>query len=162
MTTERVTVQYINEPKPGRKTGSIKTTDGRYFDVWPNLLPQFQKGKSYEIETESREYNSKTYVTAKRIISNGAGSGPSNGSSDQPAPNDNSERQNRIERQHSQEMALRFFAIVGKAPKLEELKPAIDFFQNDIRESLAPVAKPAAAQAGEPEAANTTGDDLDL
>lgn len=43
------------------------------------------------------------------------------------------EREPRIQRQHSQEMALRYFAVVGGGiPDFNALTKAIDWFQNDI------------------------------
>lgn len=45
-----VTVEYVNEPKPGKKKGSIKTKELGYIGVWPDKLPQFTKGMIYEIQ----------------------------------------------------------------------------------------------------------------
>jgi hypothetical protein len=44
----------------------------------------------------------------------------------------NDDRSNRIERQHSQEMALRYLAITKKECNAENLRPLIDWFQRDI------------------------------
>ena len=42
------------------------------------------------------------------------------------------ETQAHIERQHSQEMALRYFALTGKVPTAKELRGMISWFQRDI------------------------------
>ena len=45
----RITVAFVNQPKPGKKKGSIKTADGRYFYAWPKQLAQFQNGRVYDV-----------------------------------------------------------------------------------------------------------------
>lgn len=49
MQTTTVTVQYVNQPKPGKKMGSIKASDGKYYNVWPDKLPLFSEGSTYTI-----------------------------------------------------------------------------------------------------------------
>lgn len=46
----RVQIAYVNDPKPGKKQGSIKTTTDDYFGVWPKDLRQFQVGGVYDVE----------------------------------------------------------------------------------------------------------------
>ena len=58
--TETIKVAYVNEPQAGKKQGTIKTEDGRYFGVYPDKLNQFQVGNTYEIEYSSRQWNGKT------------------------------------------------------------------------------------------------------
>lgn len=53
MTMETIVVQYVNQPKPGKKMGSIKTRDGRYFGCWPDKLALFNPGGEYVVETET-------------------------------------------------------------------------------------------------------------
>jgi hypothetical protein len=77
---ESIVVQYVNQPKPGKKKGSIKSTAGKTYGVWPDKLDQFQPGGSYTVEVEENQYNGQTYYGVKRII--GA---PSNGNAT-PAP----------------------------------------------------------------------------
>ena len=60
-----ITVQYVNQPKPGRKTGTIKTTGGQYYNVWPDKLHLFQPGGTYKVTYESREHEGVTYNTVK-------------------------------------------------------------------------------------------------
>jgi hypothetical protein len=57
-----INVKYVNQPKEGKKQGSIKTDDGRFFGVYPELLGSFSAG-TYEIEFKSRDFNGKTYHT---------------------------------------------------------------------------------------------------
>jgi len=47
-----VTVAYVNDPKPGKKIGSIKDDQGHYWSVWPNMLKQFEPGETYELDYE--------------------------------------------------------------------------------------------------------------
>jgi hypothetical protein len=49
MPTATVEVAYVNEPKPGKKMGSIKATNGTYYGVWPDKLNLFEPGRTYEI-----------------------------------------------------------------------------------------------------------------
>jgi len=43
------TVQYVNEPKPGRKKGSLKFDDGTYVSLWPSELDEFVGSEGQEI-----------------------------------------------------------------------------------------------------------------
>jgi len=50
--------------------------------------------------------------------------------------NGNDDRSNRIERQHSQEMAIRFFTLRGHTGvSTDELRTLIDWFQRDVGRS---------------------------
>lgn len=74
MPVTTVTVEYVNQPKPGRKQGSIKTASGQYIGVWPEKLSAFQPGGTYEIEYDSETgQNGKTYHQLKKIINGAAG-----------------------------------------------------------------------------------------
>lgn len=64
-----VTVQYVNQPREGKKMGSIKTEDGAYYSVNPSDLGQFQKGQTYSIEYDETTVNGRTFRNFKRIIS---------------------------------------------------------------------------------------------
>lgn len=68
MLTQQVTIQYNNPAKPGKKTGSIKTTTGEYFDVWPDKLHLFPQGSTLIIEYQTREWQGKTYKTAVGVV----------------------------------------------------------------------------------------------
>lgn len=61
----------------------------------------------------------------------------------QPSPEYWDARNAAIERQHSQEMALRFFALAGKLPSTPALREMISWFQRDIRNSPDKQSKPA-------------------
>lgn len=50
MPVATITCQYINEPKPGKKSGSIKTAELGYISVWADKLPYFEKGQRYTVE----------------------------------------------------------------------------------------------------------------
>jgi hypothetical protein len=60
-TTTQVTVQFVNDPKPGGKKGSIKTTDGAYYGVWADKLHEFKPGGVYEVEYDESQFQGKTY-----------------------------------------------------------------------------------------------------
>ena len=58
-------VEFVNPPAEGKKTGSIKLHDGRIIGVFPDKLSLFTQGRTYEIEYSEREWQGKTYMTAK-------------------------------------------------------------------------------------------------
>lgn len=66
-TTEHgvITISNIYPAKPGKKTATIKDTDGLLFSVWPNQLAQFRNGETYEIEFTSKDVNGVTYRDIK-------------------------------------------------------------------------------------------------
>ena len=72
MPTANIQVAYVNQPAPGKKTGSIKTTEGQFFNVYPKDLGLFQANQSYEIEFSSRDWNGKTYYDFVKMAANGA------------------------------------------------------------------------------------------
>jgi len=74
MSIETVDVQYVNQPKEGKKMGSIKTTDGRYFGVYPDKLHQFTAGMPITIEFDSNNVNGRTFHNVRRVVQpNGGG-----------------------------------------------------------------------------------------
>lgn len=77
MPTETITVAGIWPPKEGRRTGSLKTTTGDWFDVWPDKIPQFSKGGTYVVEYATKESNGRVYKTVKAIVGAPGGTGPS-------------------------------------------------------------------------------------
>jgi len=50
--TTDITVQYINDPKPGKKWGSVKSTNGDFYFCPPAMLRQYKVGESCKIEFE--------------------------------------------------------------------------------------------------------------
>src|SRR5437016_13153417 len=98
MPKETVTIAYVNQPKEGKKMGSIKTANGQYFNVYPDKLNLFEVGQTYAIEYDSREFQGKMYHNVKSVSP----------SSPTRQNNITADRPNRIERQHSQEMAVMF------------------------------------------------------
>jgi hypothetical protein len=67
-------------------------------------------------------------------------------------PSDGTDRSSRIERQHSQEMALRFFALdpEGNIPDTKKLRGMIDWFQRDVGHVPGP-PKPKVEDEPEPQ-----------
>jgi len=45
-----ITVQYVNFPKPGKKLGSIKSVEGKYYYMEPDSLKRFSEGEVCTIE----------------------------------------------------------------------------------------------------------------
>ena len=77
--TAEIEIAYVNAPKEGKKMGSIKTSDGTFYNVFPDKLSQFAKGAKYRIEYEARPKDGGgEWRTIKRIIGNGAVAAPSN------------------------------------------------------------------------------------
>lgn len=78
MTTETITVQYVNPPEEGKRWGSVKATNRQYYGVAADDMAKFQKGATYEVEYETKEIRGKTYRTIKSARpaqqANGAGS----------------------------------------------------------------------------------------
>lgn len=144
-----IKVLYNNPPKPDKKTGSIKSEDGRIFQVWPDKLANFVVGKSYEIDYSERDWQGKKFHTVthfQEVNGNGASTTPTPAQNGAPASANGNGRslevQARIERQHSQEMALRLFALFGPTATSvsdeaaqERLKRFTDHFQLDIANS---------------------------
>lgn len=76
-------VSFINQPKPGKKKGSIKTDSNLLIGCWPDKLALFQAGGTYEIEYSEQTVNGVTYknvekakqVAAPTPATNGAAGG---------------------------------------------------------------------------------------
>lgn len=135
MSKEKLNIQYLNEPGEGKKQWTVKSDDGRKFGLFADKKDWFKTIPGlYEIDYTSKEYQGKTYhtVTSATLVNgtNGNGAPTSNGST--PA----SERGQRIERQHSQHMAILHFQMLGKTPEtLAEFWMVVDEFQADIDKS---------------------------
>ncbi len=65
--TARITVSFINQPKPGKTNGTIKTKDDQLYGVKPDMLALFEQKKTYDIEFSSREFNGQTYKTVTSV-----------------------------------------------------------------------------------------------
>lgn len=59
--TAAIEVKYVNPPKDGKQSGTVKATDGQLYGVWPDKLGLFQPGRRYKIEFVERDYKGKTY-----------------------------------------------------------------------------------------------------
>lgn len=68
MQTTTIEIAYVNPPKEGRKTGSVKTKEGQYYDVWPNMLAQFKEGCTYTVEYTERDFKGTMYRTVQKIL----------------------------------------------------------------------------------------------
>jgi hypothetical protein len=66
MPTGTITVKYVNQPKAGKKKGTIKSADGQMFGVWANQLSEFTPDMIYEIEYSEEAWNGQTYRTISK------------------------------------------------------------------------------------------------
>lgn len=139
----RLTIEEKENPREGAKMGSVKA-GGRYYKVWPDKLDELEIGKTYEVETESNEFKGKTYhkiKSAKPVNGTNGSAHASNGSGSAHSKRD-PETQARIERQHSQSVAVAAVAlaiqggIVTAPASVKELCGMIDIvtdhFQRDV------------------------------
>lgn len=76
MPVATVTVDFVNEPKPGKKFGSIKTKELAYVSVKPEDLNKFTKGSQYQIEYTETAEGYKNFV---RVVGTSS-TAPKNGS----------------------------------------------------------------------------------
>lgn len=153
---ETIEIKYLNPPREGKTNWNVKTPDNRIFGLKAELAQTLRQGETYEVETKSREFNGKTYYSIEEVLA--AANGNGNGHAATPAPSHNGnarspETQARIERQHSQHMALLYCGREAEAPDLDTLRGIIDWFQNDIVQ--APVATAKSVTYSESEAAET-------
>ena len=102
MPIETVMVQYVNQPKEGKKQGSIKTDDGRYFGVWPEKLCLYTPGEFYEIEYDAQ------YKTVKRIVT-----GPGASGSASSAPRANGQAQSHSP-SHTKSVEMFVMGVIGR------------------------------------------------
>lgn len=56
-----ITIAFVNPPKEGAKSGTLKTKNNEIYGCWPDKLGHFAVGKTYEVEYTEREHNGKTY-----------------------------------------------------------------------------------------------------
>lgn len=59
------TIANLYDPKPGKKTGTIKTTSGGWISYWPSDKHLFAEGGTYKAVCDAREWEGKTYYTIK-------------------------------------------------------------------------------------------------
>lgn len=72
MSTKTFTVDFVNDPKEGKKKGNIKCSDGAYLGLWPSDKHLFEKGKTYTAIVDEHEWQGKTYYTIKSPGKGGA------------------------------------------------------------------------------------------
>lgn len=58
-----IQVKFVNEPREGRKNGTIKTEDDELYGVPPQKLGMFQPGGRYQIEYSTRSWKGQDYKT---------------------------------------------------------------------------------------------------
>lgn len=73
MPTTAIKVSFVNEPKPGKKMGSIRTDDGVYYSVYPEKLDMFLPGQSYRINYTT---SASGYHTFKNMATDAEIDGP--------------------------------------------------------------------------------------
>ena len=73
MPTAEITVQYCNAAKPGKKMGSIKSSEGEYYYCAPTMLHLFQVGEVCKVEfTERPKEGGGTWKTLTAKLGGGA------------------------------------------------------------------------------------------
>lgn len=80
MPNASITVAYVNPPKEGQRSGSVKTRDGAYYTVAPDKLSQFQKNGIYDIEyTEETGRDGRVWKTITTATKKGEAPATSGG-----------------------------------------------------------------------------------
>lgn len=62
-----ITPAYVNQPKPGNRSGSIKDQTGQYWGCPPDLLGLFQKGVPVTIEYSTNAKNGNVYYNIESV-----------------------------------------------------------------------------------------------
>ena len=70
MHVEEIQVAYVNPPKPGKKMGSIKSTAGDYYSVYPDKLGLFTVGQVYSIQVDVSAQGYKSFKGFAGAVSN--------------------------------------------------------------------------------------------
>jgi hypothetical protein len=60
-----IRIKYVNQPREGKKMGSIKGDDGTIIGVYPDKLNLFQQGQTYTVEYDEGEGG---FKRLKRIV----------------------------------------------------------------------------------------------
>ena len=63
-----ITVQNIYPAKEGRKSGTIKDTEGLLFSDWAQKLGQYRLGETYHVEFTEKVKDGVTYRDIKRAV----------------------------------------------------------------------------------------------
>lgn len=111
--------------------------------MWDNRTSK-RNPKQPDYKCKDKECDGAIWLDKKKPQGQSAAARPSNGS-------DNDNRSHRIERQHSQEMALRYFDLSQKIPTTAELRGMTDWFQRDVGNLPTQPKAPATAPASEEE-----------
>ena len=58
-----ITVQFVNQPNKNPKFGSIKSTDGVFYDIGAAHLDKYRQGMTFDAPVKEREWKGKTYYS---------------------------------------------------------------------------------------------------
>lgn len=67
METKIVNVKYVNQPKPGKKEGSIKDDTDEFYGASPAILGMMEPDNRYKIQFDSRVYQGKTFKSIRAV-----------------------------------------------------------------------------------------------
>ena len=74
--TANITVRYVNQPKAGKRMGSIKDDTGQFYGCFPNMLTKFREGMNCTVEYEARPRDDGgEWRTVKSIVGTPTGTG---------------------------------------------------------------------------------------
>ena len=76
MPVAHVQVAYINQPKPGKKRGSIKSADGVLYAAFPDKLSQVTVGGTYDLKYKDDEYQGVVYHVVEEVKSSTLAASP--------------------------------------------------------------------------------------
>jgi hypothetical protein len=73
-----IVVQAVYPPKPGKQSGTLKTTSGELYGVWPDKMGLFQPGKGYSVQFVERPFKGKNYRSITKKLADLSPSGSAN------------------------------------------------------------------------------------
>lgn len=65
--TATIEVRYADQPKAGKKQGTVKTKDGDVYGVWPDKLGLLRPGRRYRVEYKERQFEGRTFRTITKV-----------------------------------------------------------------------------------------------
>lgn len=88
MNTVTIEVQYVNQPQPGKKKGSIKDKNNVMYGAFPDKLALFRPGGTYEISYTESPFRGVMYKNVESVRevaapAPGAGGGARSGANDE-------------------------------------------------------------------------------
>jgi hypothetical protein len=160
-----------NEPVIGQvKTFMVEQRTGKSGKAYTKITSKAadQGGQPYKILSAKPTGHTDSYGNVSFNIevepANGAGSvipirHPSEAAALTKMYAGSDDRSSRIERQHSQEMSLRYFALAGSKPTTVELREMTSWFQRDIGHTP---SSPATQQPEPPPPQSAPDDDEEI